>query len=71
MAEESEYMTVPELAQELKMSMTTLAVWRMKKKGPDYIKMGAGRASKILYLKKSVEEFKNQKTVRHENESKL
>jgi hypothetical protein len=47
------YMTIEELAAELDMAAMTLALWRMRQKGPAYIKVGR----KILYSRTTVKEW--------------
>jgi hypothetical protein len=47
------YMTPEELAAELDMAMMTLALWRMRQKGPPYVKVGR----KILYSRTTVKDW--------------
>ena len=47
------YMTPEELAAELDMAVMTLALWRMRQKGPAYIKVGR----KILYSRTTVKDW--------------
>jgi hypothetical protein len=47
------YMTIEELAAELDMAMITLATWRMRQKGPPYVKVGR----KILYSRTTVKDW--------------
>jgi hypothetical protein len=47
------YMTPEELAAELDMAVITLALWRMRQKGPPYIKVGR----KILYSRTTVKDW--------------
>ena len=47
------YMTIEELAAELDMAVISLATWRMRQKGPPYIKIGR----KILYSRATVKEW--------------
>jgi hypothetical protein len=47
------YMTPEELAAELDMAVITLALWRMRQKGPPYVAVGR----KILYSRTTVKEW--------------
>jgi hypothetical protein len=47
------YMTAEELATELDMAVITLALWRMRQKGPPYVALGR----KILYSRATVKEW--------------
>ena len=47
------YMTIEELAAELDMAVITLATWRMRQKGPPYVKVGR----KILCSRSTVEDW--------------
>ena len=47
------YMTPEELAAELDMAVITLTLWRMRQKGPPYVKVGR----KILYSRTTVKEW--------------
>lgn len=47
------YMAAAELAAELDMAVMTLALWRMRQKGPPYIKVGR----KILYSRTTVKDW--------------
>jgi hypothetical protein len=47
------YMTAEELAAELDMAVITLALWRMRQKGPPYVTVGR----KILYSRTTVKEW--------------
>jgi hypothetical protein len=47
------YMTIEELAAELDMAVITLATWRMRQKGPPYVKVGR----KILYSRTTVKDW--------------
>jgi hypothetical protein len=47
------YMTIEELATELDMAVITLATWRMRQKGPPYVKVGR----KILYSRTTVKDW--------------
>jgi hypothetical protein len=47
------YMTAEELAGELGMAVITLAIWRMRQKGPPYVAVGR----KILYSRTTVKEW--------------
>jgi hypothetical protein len=47
------YMTPEELAAELDMAVITLAIWRMRQKGPPYVTVGR----KILYSRTTVKEW--------------
>jgi hypothetical protein len=47
------YMTAEELAAELDMAVITLALWRMRQKGPPYVKVGR----KILYSRTTVKDW--------------
>jgi hypothetical protein len=47
------YMTAEELAAELDMAVITLTLWRMRQKGPPYVKVGR----KILYSRTTVKDW--------------
>jgi hypothetical protein len=47
------YMTIQQLAAELDMAVISLATWRMRQKGPPYVKVGR----KILYSRTTVKEW--------------
>ena len=47
------YMTIQQLAAELDMAVITLATWRMRQKGPPYVKVGR----KILYSRTTVKDW--------------
>jgi hypothetical protein len=47
------YMTPEELAAELDMAVITLTLWRMRQKGPPYVKFGR----KILYNRTTVKDW--------------
>lgn len=44
-----EFLTPKELADLLGLSPITLAVWRSRRVGPPYIKLGDGKSAKVLY----------------------
>lgn len=50
------YLTPTELAERLRLSRNTLAVWRNKGIGPRYLKIN----KKILYNVEDVEDFENK-----------
>jgi hypothetical protein len=57
------YLTTEELAQRWKCSTNTLSNWRVKRIGPPWKKLGAGRNNKVLYKMEDVlnyEELRNQ-----------
>ena len=56
----NDLLTSEELAERWKMSAGTLQNWRVKGRGPAYIKLGEGRATKVLYRLEDVVEFENQ-----------
>jgi hypothetical protein len=47
------YMTIQQLAAELDMAVISLATWRMRQKGPPYVKVGR----KILYSRTTVKDW--------------
>jgi hypothetical protein len=47
------YMTIEELGAELDRAVITLATWRMRKKGPPYVKVGR----RILYSRTTMKEW--------------
>jgi hypothetical protein len=47
------YMTIEKLAAELDRAVITLATWRMRQKGPPYVKVGR----KILYSRTTVKHW--------------
>jgi hypothetical protein len=47
------YLTSEQLAAELDMAVITLALWRMRQKGPPYVKVGR----KILYSRTTVKDW--------------
>ena len=56
----NEILTTQQLAERWSMSVGTLQNWRVKGKGPSYIKLGEGRATKVLYRLDDIVEFENQ-----------
>lgn len=56
------YLTTIDLAERWKMSPDTLSNWRIKKIGPHYLKVGAGRNTKVLYKLIDVIQFENENT---------
>ena len=48
------YMTPPETAGVLRIEPQTLALWRMKGKGPPYRRLGTGRFARVLYRRVDV-----------------
>ncbi len=56
----NEILTPQQLAERWSMSVGTLQNWRLKGKGPSYIKLGEGRATKVLYRLDDIVEFENQ-----------
>lgn len=56
----NEILTTQQLAERWSMSVGTLQNWRLKAKGPSYIKLGEGRATKVLYRLDDIVEFENQ-----------
>lgn len=56
----NEILTPQQLAERWSMSVGTLQNWRVKGKGPRYIKLGEGRATKVLYRLDDIIEFENQ-----------
>lgn len=60
MTNNPEYLTPQEVAQRIRVKEGTLAQWRMRKIGIDYIKM----EGKILYNKEDVEEYEKQNTIK-------
>lgn len=47
---EPEILTAEMLAARWGMDAKTLGNWRVQKKGPVYVKLGAGRGCKVLYM---------------------
>ncbi len=43
-------LTPTEKAQELRVSESTLARWRRKKTGPQFVKLGRGKCAHVRYL---------------------
>lgn len=56
----NEFLTPQQLAERWSMSVGTLQNWRVKGKGPRYIKLGKGRAGKVLYRLDDIVELENQ-----------
>lgn len=56
----NEILTSQQLAERWGMSVGTLQNWRVKGKGPRHIKLGEGRATKVLYRLDDIVEFENQ-----------
>lgn len=50
-------LTPVELAQRWRMTVGALSNWRVKGKGPAFIKMGAGRNTKVLYRLEDIEAY--------------
>lgn len=53
----SDLITPQQLAERWNMSIGTLTNWRVKKQGPTYMKLGEGRACKVMYRMADVEAF--------------
>jgi hypothetical protein len=47
-------LTPVELAQRWRMDVRTLSNWRVKGRGPAFLKMGEGRNTKVLYRQEDV-----------------
>lgn len=60
------FITPEQLAARWQMSKDTLANWRIKKHGPSYTKIGAGRNTKVLYKIADIIEFESQHVKRSE-----
>ena len=54
------YLSTEELAQWLSVSPGTLRNWRLKGKGPEYIKMGEGKTSRVAYSIEAVTAFEEK-----------
>lgn len=54
------FLSPDDLAKRWQMSKDTLANWRIKKTGPVYTKIGAGRNTKVLYRLADIIEFESQ-----------
>lgn len=50
-------LTPVELAQRWRMTVGALSNWRVKGRGPAFIKMGEGRNTKVLYRLNDVEAY--------------
>ena len=59
MTNENEMLTTKELAAELRVKVQTLRVWRMKDKGPDYVRVSRNLP---LYPRKYIDEWKAART---------
>lgn len=53
-------LTSKELAERWKMSEQILRVWRLKKKGPQYFKLGEGKKASVRYRLDDVEAWEKQ-----------
>ncbi|WP_413800120.1 helix-turn-helix transcriptional regulator [Streptomyces iranensis] len=51
-------LTPVQLADELGVSVGTLANWRWRGEGPRYLKLGSGRSSPIRYQREDVDAWK-------------
>lgn len=56
----NDILTPTQLAARWGMSIGTLQNWRVQKRGPAYIKLGSGRAAKVVYRVADIEAFENQ-----------
>jgi hypothetical protein len=56
------YLTTEETAAVLKIQPQTLAVWRMKGRGPRYIRLSPSRRSRCLYRRTDIEEYLASRT---------
>jgi hypothetical protein len=53
-------LTPEELAKRWRMDPKTLSNWRVKGRGPEYLKLGAGRNNKVLYPEDKVLAYERQ-----------
>lgn len=59
-------LTSKELAERWKLSDQILRLWRMKEKGPTYIKLGEGKKASVRYRLEDVEAWEKQHDMRGE-----
>lgn len=64
LSEEQQHLTCVQLASRWNISLRTLEHWRRDGKGPEYIKLGFGVTTKILYKRSVVEKFEAKSTVK-------
>lgn len=57
--QKEKHLTTEELAERWKMEPGTLEVWRQRKKGPSFIKIGDTPQAKVLYPIEEVEAYEN------------
>ncbi len=50
-------LTTADLAARWQIQARTLSNWRMKGRGPAFVKMGAGRNTRVMYRLEDVESF--------------
>lgn len=51
------FLTSDELAKRWRMHVHALSNWRVRGRGPAFVKMGAGRNSRVLYRLDDVEKY--------------
>lgn len=54
------FLTPVELAKRWRMDVRTLSNWRVKGRGPVFLKLGEGRNTRVLYREDDVIEFENK-----------
>ena len=59
----TQYLTAPETADFLGMSDEEMQEMRRERRGPPYIRLGAGGAGKILYRQEDVEAWREQQAL--------
>lgn len=55
------FITPTELAKRWSVDVKTLSNWRVKGKGPVYMKLGEGRNTKVLYREEDVTAYENKR----------
>lgn len=51
------FLTPAELAKRWRMDVRTLSNWRVKGRGPAFMKMGEGRNTKVLYREEDISAY--------------
>lgn len=63
---DDDLMTPPEVAERLRVSTETLELWRGKRQGPAWIKLGDGKKAPVRYRRSVIETYLTERETRHD-----
>lgn len=58
--QQKKFLTSSELAERWQVTESLLCVWRLREKGPAFIKIGQGKKGRVLYRIEAIESWENQ-----------